>query len=83
LGSLFDQAPRRPRGQKSHFQKLIFSQFWYWGISSMLMGHLNQAQFLLGGPNLRNGSPFSLKNNHLGVFGLAATFHPKLKIFKV
>jgi hypothetical protein len=32
------------------------------------MGHLNQARFLLGGPNSGAGRPFSLKNDRLGVW---------------
>jgi hypothetical protein len=31
----------------------------------MLMGHLNQAWFLLGGQNFGAGRPFLLKNDHL------------------
>ena len=38
----------------------------------MLMGHLNHARFLLGGPNFGAGRPFSLKNDHLGVLGSPA-----------
>jgi hypothetical protein len=34
----------------------------------MLMGHLNQAWFLLGGPNFGVGMPFLLKNGHFFFF---------------
>ena len=38
----------------------------------MLMGHLNHARFLLGGPNFGAGRPFLLKNDRLGVLGSPA-----------
>ena len=47
----------------------------------MLMGHLNQARFLLGGPNFGAGRPFSLKNYHLGVLGLPARWHARTRLF--
>jgi hypothetical protein len=72
LGWFFISSGPRPGCQKSHIQKSIFPKSCYWGTSSKLTGHLNQARFLLGGPNLRAGRPFSLKNDRLGVLGLPA-----------
>jgi hypothetical protein len=47
----------------------------------MLIGHLNQARILLGGPNLGAGRPFSLKNDHLGVLCLVARRHTRTVLF--
>jgi hypothetical protein len=49
----------------------------------MLMGHLNQAWFILGGPNFGAGRPFSLKNDYLGFFGLAGRWHACTELFNL
>ena len=47
----------------------------------MLMGYLNQARILLGGPKFGAGRPLRLKNDHLWVLGTAARRHARTVLF--